>query len=446
MSSIPGLDLNGSLSGTYTSNFYDVSMYTHIRLLIFCNSDYQLKLYWSLDKGVNSDYVDTYSYTGGVSDSLNIPVRAKYISVQVIPSVSPSTVRLESLFINDPVSLLSLQNTGSGAKLYKEAHQKIRTLTSTDGSVILTQLTDTIDVSSAGLAIDSRDYTFSSNVMTIPMYAPANPLRAFWSDTNSQIIFPYWVTPEYVGVLRSWTLQPSSSLVTSSNGFMDVPTNLTGGSLDFHLIEITSDNYDTATATYNTIWSYSVPYTDLNTAVLNYTPKYLAGNLCPPISAGKKLSMYMENNLTASSSPSFRDVRCIFTFSKLQATEPLTTVGQVSATVARSYPRVNTLNVIQLDLYSPTRPDLVVDLITEQLTFTSTNTYTFNVSGTSTQGHQIRIYVNGLLRSTLTFSVGSFSGTFPPVSLVAGDVVQLIYIDGGTGNMTLGGFLCTIVT
>lgn len=411
----------------------------------FSNTPYSIYVNWSMDNGTNTDYQDSLVGTS-LEQVISVPVRARWVSINVVPSIPPQVFRMNVSLNSNSLGLVNLSNAGTGAKLYKSSVSKVRSIISSDSSILVQELADTIDLTSTGLAIDSRDYTFSSGSdVTFPSPAPADPNRAFWSR-NSNIIYPQWLTPENVGVLRSISIMPFANLVTSSTGFCDTPTNITGGSVDIRLIEITSSNYDLATATYNTLWLWSLPYTEFNTADKNYECKSTYGNLTTPIIGGKKLSMLITNNLTTSGSAGFRSFISTFSFSKLQATTPLTDLGQVSTTSARVYPRTSVLNKIQLDVYNPQHPNINVDLINDDLIFTASGTYDFNFTTSCTSNATYRLYVNGIMTNSVSLSSGVQSSSFLNVAINGGDLIQIYFIDGGAGTMSLNSYVCTITS
>jgi hypothetical protein len=429
---------------SYVSEWINVSNAKSLSCSVFCSQNCDIVIDYAFDFDYEIVHSLNNSLLAGDDITINVNVSYRYFRLSVLNIAStPCDLKCQAFFNNSPQGF---ENIGTGSNIYNQANGKLRSIISNDGTITVQQLENEINLSATGLAIDNRDYTFASGSdITFPSPAPADPKRAFWSR-NSNIIYPQWLTPENVGVLRSISIQPFSNQIVSSTGYCDTPTNITGGTVDFYLIEVTSSNYDLATATYNTLWHWEIPYTEFNTTVKNYECKSTYGNLTSPIVGGKKLSFLMVNNLTVSASAGFRALTTIFSFSKLQATIPLTDLGQVSTNTLRTYTRVGVLNKIQLDVYNPQHPNLNVDLINDDLIFTASGTYNFNFTTSCNSNANYRLYVNGILTNNVSLLSGIQSSSFTNVSINGGDLVQLYFTDGGTGTMNLNSYSCTITS
>lgn len=146
MTSIPDFDYIGVLPNTRYTSYLDVSEFTNIKSLLFVNANTQVTYDWSSDKGINTDYVDTVNLVAGVAKAHSQTVRARYLRLWYGISVANTTLRCTHLFHSTPEGLASLSNAGAGVELYKSGERSIRTLVSTDSSVVITELTDEVNL------------------------------------------------------------------------------------------------------------------------------------------------------------------------------------------------------------------------------------------------------------------------------------------------------------
>lgn len=149
---ITSLNFSGNMAVTTTTPMVDVTAYVSIRSTIFCAANCTTTLNWSSDS-VNVDLQETIVSTAGVTVTSSHTIKLKYLSVTYAPAGFPSPVRAQHLFHNGSSSLANLDNVGAGVQLYKNADQKVRTVVSSDSSVVLSQLTDTIDLQVAPSAV-----------------------------------------------------------------------------------------------------------------------------------------------------------------------------------------------------------------------------------------------------------------------------------------------------
>lgn len=146
MTSIRNLDCLQSVSvANFDTQFCDVSTFNHLRSLLFGSSNLTVLYNWSPD-GLNVDYIDTYNTTAGVSQSISLPVRARYLYIRISPAVTPSTVRVQSFFFEDSTSLANLVNLGTGAQLYNVAQQGVKSVRSSDATVTISGSSTEIDL------------------------------------------------------------------------------------------------------------------------------------------------------------------------------------------------------------------------------------------------------------------------------------------------------------
>ncbi len=127
----------------------DCQSFGSFHLMAFSNSNYVITLNWSMDQGVNTDKNQVSDIiTAGDTYELSGKIRARYLTVVYIDStaVGGKTLRLQmSLNCNGP-ALSLLENVGDGSKIYSPEDLAIRTITSSDGSISITENVNTIDI------------------------------------------------------------------------------------------------------------------------------------------------------------------------------------------------------------------------------------------------------------------------------------------------------------
>lgn len=119
--------------------------------MLFCNAAGVVSFYWSGDKGVNSDYTDSFVLVAGVTEVHNVPVRAKYLNIVYSAPVYSVTMRCYHLFYEAGQDLALLDNTGSGAKILDKPVHKVRSVISSDASISVTELAQEIDLKVTGI-------------------------------------------------------------------------------------------------------------------------------------------------------------------------------------------------------------------------------------------------------------------------------------------------------
>lgn len=166
---IPQLNLLATVGGNVTTDLLDVSQFEHFRTMLYSSETCTLTIGWSMD-GINIDSTDTVVVTAGNTTTASSPIRSKYIRMVYAPVPAPATIRAQHLFLSAPASLSSLANVGGGVELFKTTDNTIRTVTSTDGSVSLTQNADTINVGVTGGTVTVAGLNSDVQVAGAPSY------------------------------------------------------------------------------------------------------------------------------------------------------------------------------------------------------------------------------------------------------------------------------------
>jgi hypothetical protein len=142
------------------TNWLDVRKYSSIRITgRVLGQNLNLGLYWSNNDGAakQTEFFDSLAFNDLTYNTYNIPIKTPYLSFAfggALP-VSATRIDISSLFINagQGSSNSALENTGSGVELVDEQTSLVRTLTSTDGSITITQGPDTVDFSTTDTMI-----------------------------------------------------------------------------------------------------------------------------------------------------------------------------------------------------------------------------------------------------------------------------------------------------
>lgn len=151
MATVPGFDFIGSATSlSFYSPVSQVNDYDHVRTTLFCNDACTVSLLWSMDS-VNTDLIETVTVTAGNTTTASHAVKAKWLRIWYQPNSQPVALRCTHLLFQEPASLAQLDNTGSGAQILKKSESKIRSVTSVDGSVTVSQLVDTVDLAVSAL-------------------------------------------------------------------------------------------------------------------------------------------------------------------------------------------------------------------------------------------------------------------------------------------------------
>lgn len=141
-----------SFSGTISTNykyfpFIQTDGLSHIRVNVLTNAQVYINVIWSMD-GINTLVTNTYTAINTDGNTNSYSIKARYVKITIDNYQFPVTpsLTLQTLLFREPASLAQLENTGTGAQLYKETEQKIRTVKSSDSSITITQLTNEIDL------------------------------------------------------------------------------------------------------------------------------------------------------------------------------------------------------------------------------------------------------------------------------------------------------------
>lgn len=132
---------------------FDCQSFTHVRIIVFSNADYEIFLRWSTDFGVNVDYTDASTVqTGGNSWTASVPIRARFLNVGYTDAtaVGGRTLRLQ-VHLNDKApGLSSLVNLGSGAEIFEKQAIGLRSLVCSNASITITENPTEIDLVVSG--------------------------------------------------------------------------------------------------------------------------------------------------------------------------------------------------------------------------------------------------------------------------------------------------------
>jgi len=150
-------------AATYTSAWVNVQSYCSITFTAWADVNYTMELNWSTtDVGV-SIHTDSTSVLANGSESMYHVVKARYVQIHMIFASNPANWKTQFFFCLDDLGLSSLQNVGGGAESFIPANE-IRTFTSTDSTVGITQGTSTIDLSTAVAANDLNQVLSNGNI------------------------------------------------------------------------------------------------------------------------------------------------------------------------------------------------------------------------------------------------------------------------------------------
>lgn len=147
MIEIRELEVQGNVGASYNTSMVDVSSFHFIRLTAFCNDAHTSRLYWSID-GINSDLYEAIAGGAGSGVTGVFSVKARYLYINYTTAAG-NNWRTQCLFGDASSGLAALENVGSGAELYINSEHKVRTVTSSDGSITITQNALEIDVINA---------------------------------------------------------------------------------------------------------------------------------------------------------------------------------------------------------------------------------------------------------------------------------------------------------
>jgi len=116
-----------------------------LKFTIYCTQDADFGFEWAVDTQYEVIAIDTFQALAGVENSITVPVTARYgrIFVRNIAAV-PSNLKVQIFFLNN-FSSGDVESTGSGISLVDDGD--IKSLTSVDGSVIITDNITEIDLS-----------------------------------------------------------------------------------------------------------------------------------------------------------------------------------------------------------------------------------------------------------------------------------------------------------
>ena len=147
------LDLDG-----FTSQWYNTENINFLRLTMTASQTSSVGCSHSLD-GITQIYDDLLGEAVGVSGStFSVACKAKYIKVYAYANTTPGTTKLITLGSDEPMSSADIKNIGSGLQIYNPSLSALRTITSADTSILITQNAETINFQSS--------YTYNTNVIT----------------------------------------------------------------------------------------------------------------------------------------------------------------------------------------------------------------------------------------------------------------------------------------
>ena len=148
--SYPSYEL--SFTGAISTTTYETSKIitdgiVSIQALIKTDQTITLAFDW-FDEDGNFLLTEDTGIAAGSTSVIGYHVRARYVRLAITNAVFPTVanVILKTLLFSEPTSLLQLDNTGAGAYLYKKDVQKIRSVISSDTSILITQNTNIIDL------------------------------------------------------------------------------------------------------------------------------------------------------------------------------------------------------------------------------------------------------------------------------------------------------------
>jgi hypothetical protein len=147
--------VNETLFGpTKDLDFIDCLGFTSANVMALSNADYEIRIQWSMDQGVN---VDLQEFDGvqlaGSTFVRELPIKARWLKFKYTdPTLVGGKLLRMQVSLNtkssgaSTSSALTLVNLGAGAELYDAGQTGIRSITSSDASVTVTQLVDEVNL------------------------------------------------------------------------------------------------------------------------------------------------------------------------------------------------------------------------------------------------------------------------------------------------------------
>lgn len=93
----PYLNFVETINTTTLYGPYDVSEFNFLRFALKSSSTSVFSFRWSID-GLTGDFADSYTVPGLGSQVGHIPVRAKFLTIEVNPNIPPDTIHFQILF------------------------------------------------------------------------------------------------------------------------------------------------------------------------------------------------------------------------------------------------------------------------------------------------------------------------------------------------------------
>lgn len=134
---------------TYEPPFLFLGDVGALKFTIYCSQDTDFGFEWAVDTHYEVIAIDTYQALAGVEISITVPITARYgrIFVRNIAAV-PSNLKVQVFFLSE-FSSGDVESIGSGISLVDNGD--IKSLTSIDGSVIITDNITEIDLSATSI-------------------------------------------------------------------------------------------------------------------------------------------------------------------------------------------------------------------------------------------------------------------------------------------------------
>ena len=132
---------------TYEPPFTFVGDVNALKYTIFSSVDCEFGFRWSVDNQLQVISTDTYQLIGGNEESVLVPITARYVQIFVNNIASnPCDLKTQVFFLTNFSGLEGpIESVGDGVSLVDD-DGNIKSLTSNDGSVIITDNGDEVNL------------------------------------------------------------------------------------------------------------------------------------------------------------------------------------------------------------------------------------------------------------------------------------------------------------
>ena len=130
---------------SYVSDWTNFESSAYFTFTTYCDAAVDTTLEYAVDAGFQIVDTETIPLVGGTCVQLIRPVKTHFVRYSVINITPPVDLKLQGYFFTSSLGISALTNVGSGAELLKSATE-LRSIVSTDGSVVVVQNEDEIDL------------------------------------------------------------------------------------------------------------------------------------------------------------------------------------------------------------------------------------------------------------------------------------------------------------